>query len=425
VWAGRRDLTGRPCYAPDVVSTRRGVRFGGAPPLVLGVTLTAFAFVVYMIAGLVGASAPRPDFFYLADAFVHGRTWLDQAIGPVDVISIDGRVYIPFAPFPAFALMPLVAAAGPVVAASWEPILDAGLAAASVGLCWVLLGRLGVADSRARFWLAVLFGFSTAILWVTSRGGVWHTGQLFATVLTLLALLEAFGRRRPLVLGLLAGAAFLCRAPLLLVLPFYAWAVLPRPGDPGWEGGRHPSPVGRWVVLALAFAPALVVSLWYNAVRFGSPLESGYALATVPMFLEAQRAKGLFSLAHLPMNLDYFLLHVPHIESTFPFLRPDGLGMSVLITSPGLLGAFLADWRDRRSWALAFTAAIVLVPSLLYYGGGWLQYGYRYFLDSLPFVIALCGLAAARRGVGWIWKVLIAAGLVVNLIGIYWAHNLG
>ena len=64
-------------------------------------------------------------------------------------------------------------------------------------------------------------------------------------------------------------------------------------------------------------------------------------------------------------------------------------------------------------------------PSLLYYGGGWLQYGYRYFLDSLPFVIALCGLAAARRGVGWVWKLLIIAGLVVNLAGVYWAHNLG
>ena len=38
----------------------------------------------------------------------------------------------------------------------------------------------------------------------------------------------------------------------------------------------------------------------------------------------------------------------------------------------------------------------VLIPTLLYYGGGWLQYGYRYFLDSVPFVIALCGSAAAH-----------------------------
>ena len=239
----------------------------------LGITLVAFIAYVCACWDLSAGrllTSERPDFFYLADAFLHGRTWLDQGLGSWDVIAIDGRVYIPFAPFPAFALMPLVAAVGPVVAASWEPILNAGLAAASVGLCWALLGRLGVADSRARFWLAVLFGFSTPILWVTTRGGVWHTGQLFATVLTLLALLESFGRRRPLLLGLLAGAAFLCRAPLLLALPFYAWAVLARPGDTGWQGGRHPSPVGRWAALAIGFAPALAVALWYDAVRFGS-----------------------------------------------------------------------------------------------------------------------------------------------------------
>ena len=72
--------------------------------------------------------------------------------------------------------------------------------------------------------------------------------------------------------------------------------------------------------------------------------------------------------------------------------------MSVLLTSPGLLFAFRADWRERRAWLLLGAAIAVLIPTLLYYGGGWLQYGYRYFLDSVPFVIALCGLAAVRRG---------------------------
>ena len=38
--------------------------------------------------------------------------------------------------------------------------------------------------------LAVLFGFSTQILWVTTRGGVWHTGHLIATILTFACLIE-------------------------------------------------------------------------------------------------------------------------------------------------------------------------------------------------------------------------------------------
>ena len=73
---------------------------------------------------------------------------------------------------------------------------------------------------------------------------------------------------------------------------------------------------------------------------------------------------------------------------------------------------------------LALTAAAVLLPSLLYYGGGWLQYGYRYALDSIPFVMALVGLAVARRGLPIWGKVLIAFGVAVNALGVYWAYNL-
>jgi hypothetical protein len=94
----------------------------------------------------------------------------------------------------------------------------------------------------------------------------------------------------------------------------------------------------------------------------------------------------------------------------------------VLITSPGLLFATQADWRRPRAWWLAGATIAVLIPTLLYYGGGWLQYGYRYFLDSVPFVMALCGLAAVHRGrIGWGWLALIAFGTVVMAFSVYWA----
>ena len=107
---------------------------------------------------------------------------------------------------------------------------------------------------------------------------------------------------------------------------------------------------------------------------------------------------GLFSLAHVPMNLDYFLVHLPFPIPDFPFLRPDGLGLSVLLTSPGLLFAHPGRLARSAGLVAAGRGRRVLIPTLLYYGGGWLQYGYRYFLDSVPFVIALCGLAAVTQG---------------------------
>jgi hypothetical protein len=383
----------------------------------IGALVVLISALVYWLAGR-DFDAGRGDFFYLADAFLHGRAGLDFRPGPNDVIVAGDQFYVPFAPFPAVALMPLVAVLGAVRADQIESGINAVLAAGGVGLCWLFLGRIGVFRLVDRLALTILFGFSTQILWVTTRGGVWHTGHLIATILTLGCLIELWGRQRVLIVGLLAGAAFLTRAPLALAVPFYALMLMGRPD-------LSAIPWRRWTWLSLGTLPAIVFFFAYNQVRFGTPLESGYALATLPGFLELQRARGLFSIAHVPMNLDFFLVHLPFVIPEFPYFRPDGLGLSVFITSPGLLLASRADWRDPRAWWLLGAAVMVLVPTLLYYGGGWLQYGYRYFLDSVPFVVALCGLAAVRMGrIGLPWLAAIAFGTVIMGFGVYWAYRL-
>jgi hypothetical protein len=400
-------------------STRRGFA------VLVGTLALTSAFVVFYLSAR-GYDARRPDFFYLADAFLHGRTWLDRALSQYDVVVVGARVYVPFAPFPAFVLAPLVALVGPMGAATVEPAVNSLLAVAGLALLWRLSGRLGVASLADRAWLLALFGFSTATWWVTMRGGVWHTGQLVASILTFAALLEAFGRRRPLVMGLLAGAGFSTRATLLAALPYWGWRSLPedvRARLPNGLPGATGVIARRAAWLGLAFAPALAFALWYNAVRFGNPLESGYGLAALWPFLEARRELGVFSLAHLGMNLEYFLWHLGQSTPDFPWFRPDGLGMSVFLTSPGLLLAARADWRKRETVALGLTALLVLIPSFLYYGGGWYQFGYRYALDAFPFVMALCALAVARHGIGRWWKVLIVIGVLVNLYAVYWTYN--
>ena len=389
------------------------------------VVLLPAATVIYWLSARDFDSG-RPDFYYLADAFLHGRLWLERALGPFDVVTIGGQVFVPFAPFPAFVLAPLVALAGVEMAIGWEPIVNALLATTGLALLWRLAGRLGVRSVADRAWLVLLFGFSTATWWVTMRGGVWHTGQLIASVITFAGLLEAFGRRRALVMGLLAGAGFLTRATLLAALPYWAWRSLPeavRERLPGDLGDAVRSALPKVALVALGFAPALAFALWYNAARFGNPLESGYGIAALPGFLEARRQLGVFSLAHLSMNLEYFLWHLGQSIPTFPGFKPDGLGMSVLVTSPGLLLAVRADWRRRETIALGLTALLVLLPSLLYYGGGWWQFGYRYALDCFPFVMALCAMAAARHGIGWGWRALILFGVAVSLYGVYWNYN--
>ncbi|MFL5681299.1 MAG: hypothetical protein ACJ77B_11940 [Chloroflexota bacterium] len=398
-------------------------------PTAVGLALVAVAALVYWWSD-ANFDAGRADFFYLADAFLHGQTWLDFPPGPYDVIQIGGRFFVPFAPFPAVAFMPLVAVIGAKTADAFESGIDAALAAAAVGLAWMLLGRVGIRRLVDRAWLVVLLGFSTPLWWVTIRGGVWHTGQIIATILTLGCLIELWGRRRAAVVGLLAGAAFLTRAPLAFAVPFYLVMLVPAADERvatvwrNWRAAVGRWPIREWIVFGLAVLPSVAFFFWYNAARFGTPTESGYGLAALPEWLESQRRLGLFSLAHVPMNIDYLFLHLPVQIADPPFLKPDGLGMSVFLTSPALLLAAFADWRSGRSWLLLWAAVAVLVPTLLYYGGGWLQYGYRYFLDSIPFLFALAGTAVARSGrLSWRWRALIAFGVVVNLGGVYWADK--
>ena len=163
-----------------------------------GFAVVAVSAVIYWLANRQ-FDAGRGDFFYLADAFLHGRTWLDVRLGPNDVIPARrAATTCRSRPFPAVALMPLVALVG---SADRRPdrIRDqrrprrrrasgcaGGCSAESVSsACPIASGS------------AVLFGFSTQILWVTTRGGVWHTGHLIATILTFACLIELWGRSAP------------------------------------------------------------------------------------------------------------------------------------------------------------------------------------------------------------------------------------
>jgi hypothetical protein len=401
----------------------------------VGIALVVVAFFVYWLSNRA-FSAGRADFMYLADAFLHGRVWVPVGLAPNaprlgvnDVIEIGGRIYIPFAPFPAIVLAPLVAVVGPVTADHWETGINAALAAGVVGLAYWVPGRIGVRGIIGRLLLAILLGFSTQIWWVTTRGGVWHTGHLVATILVLLLIAEMFGRQRAWLMGLLVGFAFLTRAPLAFAGPGIAlWALHASGALDGHRtlGQRIDAlPWRDWGMLIVGFLPSLAFFFWYNWARFGSITESGYGLATLPEWLEALRQQGLFSTVHVKMNLEYLFLKLPKFSAEFPYFKPDGLGMSILFTSPGLLLAFLAPWRDRRTWILLITAVLVLIPTLLYYGGGWLQYGYRYFLDSIPFVWAMVAMYGAKRGgyPWWAW-LLVGWGVLVGLAGVYWAYHL-
>ena len=136
----------------------------------------------------------------------------------------------------------------------------------------------------------------------------------------------------------------------------------------------------------------------YNYQRFGNIFEQGYNYQILlTESLSKAREYGIFSLAHLPTNLYYFLLSVPlpifrdgvsHVLK-FPFVMADPWGMSIFITSPYFIYLFFLKYKDKISKLFLVSIFLTALPILLYYGVGFRQFGYRYSLDFLPFLFWL------------------------------------
>lgn len=146
---------------------------------------------------------------------------------------------------------------------------------------------------------------------------------------------------------------------------------------------------------SLPLALCAVIVLWHNAVRFGSPLNSGYADEgfTTPFYV------GLYGL----------------LLST---------GKSVFLFSPiTLLGLAGLRWLWRRRPAETLLAGGVFLVTILYYApwwawyGGW-SWGPRFLVPVLPFLVLPIGaLLLERRWARPATIVLALAGLGIQLLG--------
>ena len=260
------------------------------------------------------------------------------------------------------------------------------------------------------YWVAVLAAFGTLLFYVSVFGDFYYLAHAESFLALSLLLIEWAGRRRPIVLGLLLGISFLARpTTVLAAIPLGAVLV--------W---RHREWLRRGLAFAFPVAIAIAAMALFDWARFGSPTETGFAISFLsePTLIQ-RRASGVFSIAQVPENLRLALLAPFRVRSSFPFLIPDKRGLSMLLVSPALLTAAYAGIRTIDARVLWACAALVAIPVLLYYGGGYVQYGYRYSLDVTPFLVALVALGTRRR-FGWIERLLILASVASVAYGVLW-----
>ncbi|HSL77675.1 MAG TPA: hypothetical protein VK867_12060 [Candidatus Limnocylindrales bacterium] len=446
-----------------------------------GVALAVAAFVVYRMSFV---ERYYDHFVWQASAFLEGQAgirypildsadrfgnYFFQDVLPIGRVGGSERALIPFPPLPAVVLMPFVGAFG---LRADDQLIFTVFAAADVALCWWMIGRLGM-STIVRAAVTVFFAFGTVFWYAAQNTTTWYQAHIVAVGITMVAIGLALradegepqrsgpgGRTdaavRSVGIGLLAGLATTARLTTVLALPFF---LLVGPG----RDAR-----GRIVAVAAGAAIPVAGLIAYNVLTTGHVFHPAYDHLYQ---LEARAYTGLGyhpewaaeDPRYLPQNLGIMVLSTPIVlpdrfrdslgtidrplcarpaairrlfDPECPLALPKDTGMSVLLTSPAFLLAVPA-WFDRRRRRIVVAALIsillVSLANLMHFSQGWVQFGYRFSNDVVPYVLVLTAIGLAwlvdrpdRRS--WampLAMVLIAISVGINLWGVQWGRLLG
>ena len=375
-------------------------------PLVILVFAVFAGFITYRAAWF----NVDKHFSLLAHSFISNDLFLSPFNLPDgDYVDFRGKQYLFFGPMPSILLAPFVAIWGknfPQMTLSITSLIV--IYAAIFLLCRKL--KFSKIDS---LWLANFFVFGTVLYFVGLVNISAYLVQAVATAFVVLSLWEYFTKRRWLVIGLLVAAAGATRITLFGMTLFFALEIV--------RTLRKSNLLQSLTFLLLPIFFSMAMLGLYNFRRFHSVFDTGYNRnISVLNRTYYNNQLGFFGPVHIPANL-YALLIMPpdpvkqdHLQFAlkFPYLKANGLGMAIWFTSP-LFFYLLVARKEPHTYSAIFTIILLIVPSLVYFGIGTTQYGYRYSLDFLPMLFLLL-LSAFRRGLPTFAKFLIALGIFFN-----------
>jgi hypothetical protein len=265
-------------------------------------------------------------------------------------------------------------------------------------------------------WYIVLFSFGTEDLYVIMQGNVWYIAHVVATTFLLLYIIEALGKQRAWLAGFLLGLAALSRTTTLFTFPFFLLLTFTCKREERLRMWR------RWIFFSGMLGLFVIGMLLYNLVRFGSLFDFGYTSMNVdPLVHHDLLTYGQFNLHFIPTNLRYLLLEPPRVIKTFPYITFNPIGTGILWTTPAFVCVgFAFRLRHSRQLALSLLVACLLpmCALLMYFNTGWYQFGYRFIMDVLPFLLLLT-ILGMRKKLGWPEMLLIGASVLINVWGYF------
>ncbi len=368
--------------------------------------LISILFTISVGFSLVKDDGEQNLHVHQARAFVHGELDIDEAVN--DVAIYDDRYYVPFPPFPAILIVPVVALVDGLNTTLFALLL-------TVLLFFVLQSlfrRIGLEKDKI-LWLIMAFIFGTGYWFVTKFSfGVWSFAHVVAVVMLFLTIREAFGKKRAWVMALFLGCAFLSRQ-MTIYSSFFLLAVLADKAE-----GDIKTIIKEFLVFGLVLVGFICLYLYLNYLRFDDPLNTGYAyIAGDPLQLLGDKRYGLFHYKYFTFNFIYMFLQGPHIS--FDGLEPttmDLYGTSLTFASPFVFFIFRARARKLIKAGALVTIGISLCHMLFYCNNGWVQVNtQRFTLDFLPIVMVLVAMGVKDLHIKWLIATVCVA-IFLNIL---------
>lgn len=436
-------------------STHEGSPHEDTPERVLTPQNRIFAMALFFLAFLslvalellfhispIGVSS-APHFLYQAESFLQGRWDLHHVTSATtDIVTLHGKYYIVYPPFPAIALLPFVAIWGLHTS---DILFTTLISACNLPLLYLLFEQARACGLTRRprienVIFSLVFFYGSLNLWLSLGGRMWFTAHILCFTTMLISLLLALRRNYGWSAVFLA-LAFFSRATALLGFPFLfylAWQDVNsehlverfffslRAFRPDWQAIPW-----RRLIPPLAVAAVMVVLFMArNLVVFGSPFETGYAILIHQRYRVV--TQGPFNIAYVPSNIVANFFSFPSVTFTSAFDRHPvidvmngGFCVSVFVTTPLFLLLF---WRNQQRSLLRgvlwLTLGLVVVAVLLFHAAGWYQFGARYLYDGYAYAFLLLVLNEVR--VDWRFALLGLFGMIINMLGAleFWTSHI-
>ncbi|MBV9252440.1 MAG: hypothetical protein JO227_24745 [Acetobacteraceae bacterium] len=340
----------------------------------------------------------------LADAFLHGRLYIEHPPDYLELARYDSHGmackgseagchgYVIEPPLPAVLLTPFVAIFGSNLN---QVLVSIMFGAVAMGLFWIAARRMGW-DIWLSVAMTVLLALGTDFWWAAGDGSLWQFSHVCSVLFMMAALVEATGRKRPVLVGLLLGLSGLSRLPTFLAFPFFLYLVLRDRYDLlAWRQIPRDRQVISGVLLFGGGLGTMVLLVFlYNYLRFGTIADLGYVH---PQYTGGPFAEGRFSISYIPRHIQAIFYQGPSLnENQFPFFKPSVYGMALFMVTPAFLYAFGAPVARVEIAAMVATV-LVMIPHVLYATTGYGQFGYRYSLDYLPMLAVLTASGMGYR----------------------------